>query len=83
MRFLVNGVELLEQFSLRYLAMKLFKELSANVLKRPMKDSVNSTILDASNLAAVRRCVEWLVCQVTKSRMWDSTLGSSVYRGYG
>ena len=45
---------------------------------------MNSAIFEASILAGIRRCVEWLACQVDmKARMCDSASGPSVYRGYG
>ena len=44
----------------------------------------DSAILEASISTVVTRCVEWLAYQVdTKARMWDSTSGPYVYRGYG
>ena len=99
MWFLYNGVELAGQFPLRYLAMKQFEELSANVLKcrkflqivagiPPGRGSIERQCelrnLDASTSATVRRCVKRLACQVDrKARMWDSASGPSIYRGYG
>ena len=50
----------------------------------PSRESVNSAIFEASISAGVRRCVEWLACQVDmKARICDSASGPSVYRGYG
>ena len=50
----------------------------------PLRDSVNSVILEDLISAAVSRCVEWLACHVdTKARMCDSTLGRRYTAGKG
>ena len=50
----------------------------------PSRESVNSTIFEASISSGVRRCVESFSCQVDmKARICDSASGPSVYRGYG